>query len=325
MRIHWKLLLLVAALCVAFPRRSPAPLIYQPGEGWTYQGTAEIMDNPKDQVELGKKYESKKNWDDAIASYLYVLRKWPASDSAQEAQFRIGMCREGMRDFYKAFLAYQKCLTRWPSHPRFDEVLEREFKIGNLFLAGERQKIWIIKTFPSMDRTVEIYEGLIRSGPQSKWAPQAQFNIGLAREKQKAYEEAVAAYQKLNERYPDSDQVEAGYYQIGAAYNRASNKAEYDASAADKAVEAFQEYLARYPKGAHVADAEKMIAKLQTEQARGMYEVARFYEKSHKPKAAMIYYNELIARFPESKFTDIAKRRVAKATKIEEPAKTETN
>lgn len=283
------------------------------------------MDNPKDQLELGKKYESKRNWDDAMASYLYILRKWPASEQAQDAQYRIGLCREGRRDFYKAFLAYQKCISRWPAHPKFDEILEREFKIGNLFLAGERQKIWIIKTFPSWDRTVEIYEGMIRSGPQSKWAPQAQFNIGLAREKQKSYEEAVLAYQKVIERYPDSEQVETAYHQIGVAHQKASNKAEYDASAADKAVEAYQEYLARYPKGVHAADADKSITKLQNEQARGMYQIAHFYEKSHRPKAAMIYYNDLISRFPSSKYTDIAKRRVAQATKAEEAGKTESN
>ena len=318
MKFHWKLLLLVAMLCIAFPQRSPAPLIYQPGEGWTYQGAAEIMDNPKDQLELGQKYEAKKNWDDAVASYLYILRKWPTTDQAQEAQFRIGVCREGMHDYYKAYLSYQRAITKWPSHPRFEDMMERIYRIGNLFLAGERQKVWKIPTLPSMDKTVEIYEGLIRIGPQSKWAPQAQFNIGLAREKQKAFDEAVNAYQKVFERYPDCDQVEAAYYQIGAAYEKGARRAEYDKSMADKAVEAFQEYLARYPNGEHVDDAQKAIAKLQTEQARGLYEVARFYEKSKKPKAAMIYYNDLIARFPDSKYTNVAKQRVAQATRTVE-------
>jgi outer membrane protein assembly factor BamD len=315
MRFHWRFLLLLALLFLVFPKPSPAPLIYQPGEGWTYQGAAEIMDNPKDQLELGKKYEGKKNWDDAIASYLYILRKWPTSEQAQEAQYRIGLCREGMRDFYKAFLSYQRAINKWPSHPRFEDMLERMFKIGNLFLAGERQKVWRIKTLPSMDKTVEIYEGLIRAGPQSKWAPQAQFNIGLAREKQRAYDEAVLAYQKLIDRYPDSLQVETAYYQIGAAYANASRRAEYDKSAADKAVEAFQEYLARYPQGDKAMEAKRTMAKVRAEQARGLYEIARFYDKQKKSPAALIYYNDLITHFPDSKYTVVAKQRVEQATR----------
>lgn len=318
MKFHWKCLLLVAMLCVAFPQRSPAPLIYQPGEGWTYQGASEIMDNPKDQLELGQKYEAKKNWDDAVASYLYILRKWPTTDQAQEAQYRIGLCREGTHDFYKAYLSYQRAINKWPSHPRFEDMMERMYRIGNLFLAGERQKVWKIPTLPSMDKTVEIYEGLIRLGPQSKWASQAQFNIGLAREKQRAYDEAVSAYQKLIDRYPDCDQIEAAYYQIGVAYEKGARRAEYDKSMADKAVEAFQEYLARYPKGDLASDAQQAIVKLQTEQARGLYEVAQFYEKSKKPKAAMIYYNDLIARFPDSRYTIVAKQRVAQSTRTTE-------
>jgi outer membrane protein assembly factor BamD len=314
MRFQWKALLAVAALWLVFPRSSPAPLIYQPGEGWTYQGAAELMDNAKDQLALGIQYESRKAWDDAIASYLYILRRWPLTEEAQEAQYRIGLCREAFRDFYKAYLSYQRAITKWPSHSRFEEILERMFKIGNLFLAGERQKLWKLKTLPSMDRAVEIYEGLIQAGPQSPWAPRAQFNIGLAREKQKAFELAVDAYHKLIERYPGSEQVEAAHFQIGAAYQRASRRAEYDKSAADKAVEAFEEYLARYPNGTNAAEARQAMAKLHNEQARGLFEVARFYEKSRKPRAALVYYNDLITRFPESKYTEIAKQRVAEAT-----------
>jgi outer membrane protein assembly factor BamD len=315
MRIHWKLLLLAAVFCVVFPRSSPAPLIYQPGEGWTYQGAAEIMDNPKDQLELGKKYEAKKNWDDAIASYLYLLRKWPVSEHAPEAQFRIGFCREGLRDYYKAFLSYQRAIAKSPANPRFEEMLERMFKIGNLFLAGQRQKFWKIPTLPSMEKAVEIYEGLIQAGPQSKWAPRAQFSIGLAREKQRAFELAVDAFTKVIERYPDSDQVEPAYFEIAIAWQKAARKSEYDKSAADKAVEAYQEYIARYPKGAQAQLAQNAITQLHVEQARGLYEIARFYDKQRKPKAALIYYNDLLARFPDSKYGAVAKRRVEAATR----------
>jgi outer membrane protein assembly factor BamD len=315
MRFHWKLLLLAAVLCLAFPRSSPAPLIYQPGEGWTYQGAAEIMDNPKDQLELGKKYEAKKNWDDAIASYLFILRKWPLTEQAQEAQYRIGLCREGLREFYKAFLSYQRAISKWPAHPRFEDMLERMFKIGNLFLAGQRQRIWKIPTLPSMDRAVEIFEGVIRAGPQSQFAARSQYGIGLAREKQRVYELAVDAFTKLIERYPDSEQVEAAHYEIGVAWRRAARKAEYDHSAADHAVEAYQEYLARYPKGFKVAEAQKAIIELHAEQARGLYEIARFYDQQRKPKSALIYYNDLIARFPDSKYTGVAKKRVEVATR----------
>jgi outer membrane protein assembly factor BamD len=99
------------------------------------------------------------------------------------------------------------------------------------------------------------------------------------------------------------------------AWEKASRKADYDHSAADRAVEAYQEYLARYPKGSNVAQAQNAIAKLHAEQARGLYEIARFYDKQRKPKSAMIYYNSLIARFPESKYSDVAKKRVEAATR----------
>lgn len=315
MKCPVKCAIAMAAFCLAFPPSSPAPLIYQPGEGWTYQGSSDIMDNPKDQIELGQKYESKRNYDDAIAAYLYLLRKWPNSFSAQDAQYRIGICREELGYHYGAFKAYQRCVTKWPSHERFAEILERQYKIGNRFLSGERHKIWRVRTMPSMDKAIEIFETVVRNGPQSQWAPQAQFNIGLAREKQRAYEEAVAAYQKVIDKFPDHSLCEDAYYQMGAAYARSAYRADYDKSAANKAADAFEEYIARYPQGQKVANARKELEKLHTEQARGIYEIARFYEKQNKPRAALVYYNDLIVRFPESRYASVAKVRVERATR----------
>ena len=35
---RWLMQLSLVAVCVlAFPYRSPAPLVYRPGEGWTYE------------------------------------------------------------------------------------------------------------------------------------------------------------------------------------------------------------------------------------------------------------------------------------------------
>ncbi len=308
---RFRILALVAvATLLAFPARCPAPIIYRPGEGWETKGSATVAVTPKDQLEQGKEFEKVQNWDDAMSSYRLLLKRWPTSIHAGEAQFRIGYCQEQQRDYYKAFLSYQKVVDSYQGFDKFDELIQRQYKIGNLFLAGERVKFLFIKTFPSMDRTVEIYEKVIKNAPYSDIAPSAQMAIGYAREKQKRFDEAVAAYQKLIEKYPRSSLVEEAYFNIGLAYYRAATRAEYDQGYANKAVDAFNEYRTKYP-GATKADiAREHITKVQTDQARGLFEVARFYDRQKEIAGALVYYNELIARHPKSSYSEEAKQRV---------------
>ena len=302
--------LAVLATLLAFPARCPAPIVYRPGEGWEVKGSATAAATPKDQLEQGKEFEKVRNWVDAMGSYRMLLKRWPTSIHAGEAQFRIGYCQEQQRDYFKAYLSYQKVVDSYQGFDKFDEVIQRQYKIGNLFLAGERVKFLFIKTFPSMDRTCEIYEKVIKNAPYSEIAPSAQMAIGYAREKQKRFDDAVAAYQKLIEKYPRCSLVEEAYFNVGLAYFRAATRAEYDQGYANKAVEAFNEYRAKFPGGSKLDIAREHIVKVQTDQARGLFEVARFYDKQKEFTAALVYYNELIARHPQSSYCAEAKQRV---------------
>jgi len=49
---------------------------------------------------------------------------------------------------------------------------------------------------------------------------------------------------------------------------------------------------------------------LKTEQARGSFEIARFYEKKHRWDGALIYYNEVLIKDPNSKYATEARERI---------------
>ncbi|MBI5396669.1 MAG: tetratricopeptide repeat protein [Verrucomicrobia bacterium] len=306
-----RLFALVALLALmAAPPPCPAPIVYRPGEGFETKGQAAQQATPKAQLEYGIELEKKREWDNALGSYRQLLRRWPTSIHAAEAQFHIGYCQEQQREYFKAFQSYQKVIDSYQGFEKFDEVLQRQFKIGNLFLSGERMKLFGVKTFPSMDKAVEIYEKVIKNGPYSEVAQQAQMAIGYAREKQKRYDDSVAAYRALIEKYPTSQLMEEAYFNVGLAFFKAATKAEYDQGYANKAVEAFNEYLVKFPSGSKTAVARDYIVRVQTDQARGLYEVAHYYDKQKDFSSALVYYNELIARHPQSSYAKEAHARV---------------
>jgi len=162
-----------------------------------------------------------------------------------------------------------------------------------------------------MDRTADMYNKIVKNGPYSQIAPQAQLKIGAAREKQKTYPLAVKAYELAADRYHDRPQVAAeALYRAGLAYNKQAQTAEYDQTTAGQAITTFTDFMTLYPADKRVPQAQQIITSLKTEQARGNFQTARFYEKYKKWNGALVYYNEVLVQNPNSPYAGQARERI---------------
>jgi len=307
--ILWVVAVIVWGLFV--PPNCPAPLIWRKGDGWSYERAGAFPAiTPKDQLEQGRQFQAKGQYGDAISAYRRLLKRWLMSDAAQEAQLRLAECYAAKGYHHRAFQEYQALIEKHPNIEQFDTVLQRQFQIGNLFLNGERDKAWGIRWFSSPEKAISIFEQIVKNGPYSTIAPNAQFHVGLTHEKQKNYVEAVLAYEKLLERYPQHAMAEMAQFQIGSAYLKEAKRAEYDQNAADQAIAAFTEFTVRYPNSGRIADATQHLITLKQEQSRGLFHIGEFYEKHGKTKAALIYYNEVLERNSQSNWAIAARNKL---------------
>ena len=288
-----------------------AELVWRPGEGWSDESGSDVSaSSSRDQLELAHKLEAQGQRDAALRAYKGLLRRWPLSFFAPEAQYRVGKILEDQANFYDAFQAFQKMVTKYPSSDYFEQALNEQYRIANLYLAGEPQSIWKIPVGPSLERTIEMYNRIIKNAPYGDYAAQCQFNIGLARENQRKYTDAVDAYQLVLDNYPTSSVAANAQYQIGYAWMKSSISGDYDLGATKKAVDAFQDYLVRYPNSDKAIQAQENIRRLGQKQTQGAFDVAKFYETQHDSRAAFIYYNEVIREDPNSAQAQIAKKRI---------------
>ena len=318
--------LLVVAFLVAFPFRSPAPFIYRPGEGWTYEPVGGLgkwqMPRAKDQLEVAQAAFNKKAYDLAHRAAQRVVTVWPLSDYAPQAQYLVGRCYEATGKDEKAFAEYQKVLEKQPKIANYAEILQRQLTIADRFLAGKWFRLWgYIPLFPSMERTADMYDKIVKNGPYSEVAPDAQLKIGAAREKQHNYALAVKAYELAADRYNDRPKIASdALYRAGLAYKQQAQTAEYDQSTAGKAIDTFSDFKNRYPDDPRVGPTAKMIASLKDEQARGNFQIAKFYEKRKRWSGAMVYYNEVQMQDPDSPYAAEAQQRIFELKKRILPA-----
>src|SRR5215831_21420974 len=107
---------LILLLVVAFSFRSPAPLIYRPGEGWTYEpvgGEGKWQrSRAKQQLDVAQKAFEQHDYSLGLKAARRVVRVWPLSDYAPPAQYLVGRCYEATGKDEQAFKEYQKVIEK---------------------------------------------------------------------------------------------------------------------------------------------------------------------------------------------------------------------
>jgi outer membrane protein assembly factor BamD len=309
--LRFVLPLMMLALII-FPHRSPAPIIYREGEGFSSGDLTdiEIKRNAEEQYKLGQRYEEAGDYRRAGASYRLCVRRFPRSDIAATAQFRSGQMLEKEGKLQRAFYEYQGLVEKYPRSPDFEAALQAEYSIGKAYLDGKRVDIYGVPTLPSMGKAQEMFHKIVTNAPYSPIAPLAQYGIGQALEKSGAISATVTAYQQVVDRYPNSDVAPNAMYQIGYVYFQASRTTGYDQTAAVRAQESFEDFLLRYPNSEKVPQAQDNLKILQGRKTENSYNIAKFYDKQRNYKAAYVYYNEVLQQQPDSPEAQRAKQRM---------------
>ncbi|MEI6561488.1 MAG: outer membrane protein assembly factor BamD [Verrucomicrobiota bacterium] len=293
-------LIVFSSLVLAFFTLPTAPVqaavIYRPGEGFhsEEEDSGTLEKSASEQLHKAQGLETEGSLKKAIGAYRALLGAFPSSGACAQAQFKIAELQEQIHEPERAYNSYAKYLTNYPKGKEFDTVVERQFGIAKAFLNGERRKLFGMKTFPSMEKAQKMFEEIVKNAPYSKEAPLAQFNIGMALEKQGQYADAIAAYQLAVDKYPNDDVAGDAQYQIGYVQMHLVENGSNDQAARVKARDAFEDFTVRYPQSEKLPQARENIAKLSGTSLKKSLEVARFYEKTSNLKAAVIYYNDVI-------------------------------
>lgn len=303
--------ILAAAAFLALSIGASAAVVYRPAEGWQVEnsdgGTPAGSANA--QLNKAQRLENDDNLKGALGAYRLLVRRWPKSLVAPQAQLKIGELYERTGDLSRSFDAYGVYLSKFPRGDDFERAVEAQFKIARLYLDSGKKRMLGVPVGSAMPRAQQMFETIVKNAPFSRYAPLSQFNIGQTLEKQGKYPEAIAAYQTVLIKYPTDPVAADAQYQIGYVYYQ-EDRAGRDATASDNAREAFDDFIARYPTSEKVAQAQENLKTLTGKQSKGALEIAKFYDKQKKYKAAVVYYNEVIKQQPGSKESDEAKARI---------------
>jgi len=322
MKIRIVFCIVLVVLSVSILPEAGAYWLWTPATNRWINPKYEPKESSEAQFEWAMSFYETEDYKDAFKEFKKLVRHYPRSSEAARALFYAGECREKLGDYYKAFEEYQRIAVEYPGSQIINEVLERQFKIGEILIEGEEKKILGVEwsSFLAHDRARQVFAKIIENAPYGEYADKAQFKMGFVFEKDQRYEEAVTEYKKLLKNYPESELIDDTKYRIGLCSYMFSLPSDYDDKATVEARDNFEDFVRQHPESPLAKEVKENLRELAAKEAKKVFDTAKFYEQQGSLEGALIYYQEIVDRYPD---TPEAEKAAANIKDINEKVKKE--
>lgn len=319
---HKKAILIafVSVLSLSIPTQARAYWIWSPKTKQWKNPKNSPLATPQLQLDSGIKYFESQKYKDAIKAFKQVLSHYPDAKEAAEARYYIGRSYEGLKDLYAAFKEYQKVIDSYPQSGRIKEIIQRQFDIGESFLSKTQQKFLGVKVTDLVEHpSLEVFKTVVDNDPYSELAIKAQYKLGALLKELHRYEDAIAAFNKVVDNYPDSTWVEAAKFQSAQCTVLLSSGYQYDTSNRDETIKAYQDFVDKHPDVKLSEEARSDIERLNENEAHKKFDIAHFYELQKDFKSALIYYEYVATHFPKSSWGAQAQQKARDLNEVVRP------
>lgn len=297
---------------------------FSPAHAFLWFKKAPIDESPALQTQLARPhYESalaaqrEGRMRSALRSYRKVYRDFPASEFSAQALFNTGIIQYDRKKWKRAFEAFQRLLIYHPDFPRFNDLIDYQFRIALAHAEGENVRFLLVIPYRALNRSVAYFEILISNAPYSDLAPLALMNVALIHQYKGQIPESIDALDRLINFYPNSLLTSDAYLSLAETFSTLVQGPLYDQGATREAMSYFEDFLILFSTNEEVARAEQGLEDMEDVYARSKLVIGEYY-MTHRRwfQAAEIFFNEAITTAPESDAANTARENIRRIEAI---------
>jgi outer membrane protein assembly factor BamD (BamD/ComL family) len=260
------------------------------------------------------------NWDELIHQALVVVKNFESTPFSADGYYYLGVGYYHTEELEFANRCFSKYLKKQIAPKYFEEAIEYKFKIAERYHRGAKKHLFgaepLPKWLPAQEEAIAIYDEVITALPHHDLAAYALFGKAQLQLKEEEYKASIETYQTLIRRFPKHPLAAEGYVGIQEVYLLESQQAYPDQDFLDLAQINLRKFRQDFPGEEKVGVAESTFLKMKEVYASDLYDVARFYERTHKPQAAYLYYTRIRAKYPETTVAGLAGKRLDKMSYV---------
>jgi outer membrane protein assembly factor BamD len=182
---------------------------------------------------------------------------------------------------------------------------EELIKQGDSIKVAYQKSLKLYETGHYQDAT-KAFQTVIKSGRGTDYARGSHYFLAQAYFKSKQYLLAANAYNTFLSLYPQSPKEEVSTFKEALSYYKLSPRYDVSQKNTHKAIQKFQLFISRYPDSDRADQAGKYITKMRTKLAHKTFNAAQLYDRLNQYKAAVIYYNSTVDKYPDTHWAEQA-------------------
>ena len=275
-----------------------------------------VQINPQRQsIDRAKLLLAKGDYKKSEKTLRNFLKKSPDSALAPEAIYYLAQTLEKRGKLYDAFETYEQIADGSSDSEYFPQAIRAEFGIARQFLNGTKRQVMGIFKISAEAEGKKIMHSVAERLPGSLLAEQSLMELGDYHLRKKQYDDAVAAYDLLIGSYPSSTLIRQARLASAKAHLGKFNGAAFDPAPLIEAKERLLEYNRLYQADEHAGEVQAMLQRIDDSQAQHQYQVGCFYQRTGKAQSARLSFEELLKRWPDSKWATKAQAKLKKLAK----------
>ena len=148
------------------------------------------------------------------------------------------------------------------------------------------------------DLAIEKFEAIKNKYPLSPEAIEAELEIAESYYLQGSYVESLAYFQSFHDLHPNYKKVDFASFRVGMSYyKQIPSTIDRDLSAANKTIEAFNEFLDRYPRSSYVTEAKAKKQDCFSKLAQKEYYIGDFYYRQKQYSSAAGRFKTILKKY----------------------------
>jgi len=184
-----------------------------------------------------------------------------------------------------------------------EDAADKLYNEGLFLLNNKQQYEDAAKKFDEVDR----------QNPYSDWARKALLMSAYAYYQAQKYDDCINAGKRYVTLHPGSPDAAYAQYLIGSSYYDQILDVWHDQARADKAINALEEVVRKYPDTEYAASAKKKINLARDQLAGKEMEIGRFYMKRRDFTGAINRFKVVVTQYQTTREVEEALERLAEA------------
>ena len=257
---------------------------------------------PAEQFEAAARLEDEGKRGGACAAYDRLVRSFPYSPAASQAQLRLARLLEKQGKYKKAYEEYLYMLYFYPENAPADSILRQMYAIANYYLKNGKKS-----------RALDYLERLAQIAPLWTHTPQVLLQAGAVHFANRDFYDAAEAFDTVTSDTPGTPEGLAALAQHALVLHALSLKYPRDEAIQIRAIALTTAALRDCPRD--IPERLKLAANLddlRLRRSERYFDMAVFYDK--KPYAAetrIAAYRDYLRRFPQAPHSEKARARLA--------------